>query len=485
MIEIKDVSFKYIKDDDNNNLSNINLKVKKGEVVLICGKSGCGKTTITRLLNGLIPHYYEGYLQGKVLIDGENISKLPLYETAKKVGSVFQNPRTQFFTVDSTSELAFACENQGLAEKDILNRIREVVTDFNIKHLLGKNLFKLSGGEKQKVACASVATAKPSVIILDEPSSNLDISATKDLRKLIELWKEQGKTIIISEHRLYYLKGLTDRIIYMENGKIRKEFTESELLATSGEDREAMGLRSFDMESVNFSTKEIETDKSITCRDFHFAYPHSSNCISVEELTLPQNQIVALIGHNGAGKSTFAKCLCGIIKKSKGIVETDEKLYNNKSRLTSCYMVMQDVGHQLFTESVLDEVLISMERTDEVIAEKTLKELELYEYKDAHPMALSGGQKQRVAIASAVVSNRDFIIFDEPTSGLDYLHMKEVARQMLYLQEQGKSIFIITHDLELISSCCSYVLHLEHGNIHDHYALDAQGYRKVKNFFEE
>ena len=485
MIEIKEVSFKYLKDTKNNELSNINLTIQTGEVVLFTGKSGCGKTTITRLLNGLIPNYYEGELQGNVLLDKKNISQLPLYETAKEVGSVFQNPRTQFFTTDSTSEVAFACENQGLSENEIRNRIKEVASEFEIKYLLGKNLFHLSGGEKQKIACASVATAKPSVIILDEPSSNLDIFAIRDLRKLIELWKSQGKTIVIAEHRLYYLKGIADRVIYMENGKIERVFSAKELFSLTSSERERMGLRAFDTESVPFAPKVVDAENNINFKDFVFAYPYSKPCLSILNLTLPQNQIIALIGHNGAGKSTFARCLCGIEKKFKGVVETPNKRYKGKDMLKSSYMVMQDVGHQLFTESVLDEVMISMQMQDIVLAEKTLEQLDLYQYKDTHPMALSGGQKQRVAIATALVANREFIIFDEPTSGLDYLHMKEVAKQMLFLQHQGKSVFIITHDLELILSCCSYVLRLEQGEVKDSYALDTEGYNKVKYFFDE
>lgn len=196
MIQLKNINFCYAGGENAGRLEQINLEIPDGQVVLLCGRSGCGKTTLTRLINGLIPNYYEGELSGEVLLDGKNISRLPLYETAKYVGSVFQNPRTQFFTVDSTSELAFGCENQGLPESEIIHRVKSTAVQFDMEDLLGKNIFRLSGGEKQKIACASVSVINPPVIVLDEPSSNLDQSATEDLRRMIRIWKQQGKTIV-------------------------------------------------------------------------------------------------------------------------------------------------------------------------------------------------------------------------------------------------------------------------------------------------
>ena len=187
MIEFRNINFRYAGGTDAGGLANINLIIPDGQVILLCGQSGCGKTTLTRLVNGLIPNYYEGKLSGEVLLDGKNISRLPLYETAKYVGSVFQNPRTQFFTVDSTSELAFGCENQGLPEEEIIQRVKSTAEQFDMENLLGKNIFSLSGGEKQKIACASVSASNPPIIVLDEPSSNLDMSATKDLRRMRRL----------------------------------------------------------------------------------------------------------------------------------------------------------------------------------------------------------------------------------------------------------------------------------------------------------
>ena len=222
MIALQNINFRYAGGNDAGGLENINLTIPDGQVLLLCGKSGCGKTTLTRLINGLIPNYYDGKLTGNVLLNGKNISQLPLYETAKYVGSVFQNPRTQFFTVDTTSELAFGCENQGLPENEIVERVKFIADQFDIESLMGKNIFCMSGGEKQKIACASVSVSDPPIMVLDEPSSNLDISATEDLRHMIQRWKEQGKTVVIAEHRLYYLRDLIDRVLYWRTEKLRK-----------------------------------------------------------------------------------------------------------------------------------------------------------------------------------------------------------------------------------------------------------------------
>lgn len=485
MIELHNVNFRYAGGSDAGELTDINLTIPYGQVILLCGRSGCGKTTLTRLINGLIPNYYEGELTGEVLLDGKNISKIPLYQTAKYVGSVFQNPRTQFFTVDSTSELAFGSENQGVQENEIVERIIKTTELFGISALLGKNIFKMSGGEKQKIACASVSVTDLPIVVLDEPSSNLDISATKDLQHMIEVWKSQGKTIIIAEHRLFYLSNLVDRVIYLKNGKIVSEFSMKEIQRLDKNELFEMGLRPFDLFQYPVKQTEMTDDEIFSLSDMYFSYKKETDVLNIPVLQLPRHGVIALIGHNGAGKSTLARCLCGLEKKCKGIVTIDGKRYNRKQRLRYCYMVMQDVNHQLFTESVDEELLLSMVKPDKMQIDDTLKRLDLDSFAERHPMSLSGGQKQRVAIASALVSNREILIFDEPTSGLDLLHMYEVAKSLEQLQHIGKTSIVITHDYELIVSCCTYVVHLEHGRVEEQYALDREGVMKLQNFFAE
>lgn len=485
MIELLNINFRYAGGSDAGGLVNINLTIPDGQVILLCGQSGCGKSTLTRLINGLIPNYFEGELNGEVLLDGRNISKIPLYETAKYVGSVFQNPRTQFFTVDSTSELAFGCENQGLSENEIIRRVKLTVDQFDMEDLLGKNIFSLSGGEKQKIACASVSASNPTIIVLDEPSSNLDVSATRDLRRMIQIWKQQGKTIIIAEHRLYYLKDLIDRVVYLKDGKIERDYPASDALELSIVQLGQMGLRPFELATFPLTVHLDTTKGLVELENFHFAYTKKRDVLDIDSLSLPQTGIIAVIGHNGAGKSTLARCLCGLERYCKGIVKVDGKPYNRKQRLSLCYMVMQDVNHQLFAESIEEEMLISMSEPASDKAEAILERLDLLQFKARHPMALSGGQKQRAAIATALVSERKILVLDEPTSGLDLEHMKEVADELGMLQEMGKTTLVITHDYELIVSCCTHVLHLEHGKVQEQYALDTAGLQRLKDFFVE
>lgn len=480
MIELNNICFQYT-DTKEASLENVSLQIPDGQCVLLCGESGCGKTTITRLLNGLIPHYYEGDIQGEAIVNGINVTKEELYETAKKVGSVFQNPRSQFFCVDTTSEIAFGCENMGLPENEIHERMKETVRELNMERLLDRDIFNLSGGEKQKVACASVSALHPEVFVLDEPTSNLDVNAIEDLKRALMLWKSKGKTIVIAEHRLYWLTELCDRVIYMKAGKVVLDIPMEQFKNYSEETLYEMGLRTLHM-NLHMNVKENSNDKNrIEMQDFYYSY-EKEEALSIPFVSLPQGAVIAVLGKNGAGKSTFSRCLCGLEKKFKGKVILDGKTLRRKQMLKQCYMVMQDVNHQLFCESVEEEVQLGMAEENALEISKVLKNLDLEGVTERHPMSLSGGQKQRVAIASAILADKSILVFDEPTSGLDYFHMEQTAKLIASLQDK-KTIIIVTHDPELIVRCCTHVLHLENGSVKEVYELDQEGVEGLKVFF--
>ena len=489
MIEIKNVNFRY-KGTDEGGLHDLSLTIHDGETVLLCGASGCGKTTVGRLINGLIPHYYKGELTGSVNVNGRDIAKTELYDLAGVVGTVFQNPRSQFFAIDTDGEITFGAENIGLPPDSIVSRKNAVANEMQIERLLDRSIFELSGGEKQIIACASVSVLSPHIMVLDEPSSNLDSSAIEKLKTILSDWKSQGKTIIIAEHRLYFLRELADRMLLLDNGRIVKELQADEIRALTIADTERMGIRPLSLTEVTYTReRRSRPDETLTLENFFFTYKDGKHGINIPKLELPARSVIAIIGHNGAGKSTLARNICGLEKKCKGTLTLGGKTFKAKERLKNCYMIMQDVNHQLFTESVRDEVMLSMtdkSLTDEqkaLKADEILTQLDLAEYADTHPMALSGGQKQRTAIASGIASSKPIIVFDEPTSGLDLAHMKQVAGEILKLRDMGKTVFIVTHDLEFILSCCDHVVRLENGQAVENYELDQDTVIKLQQFF--
>ena len=486
IVELENINFQY-KGSKDGSLVNVNLNIEEGQTVLLCGASGSGKTSIIRLINGLIPHYYSGELAGNVTVAGHDIKKTELHELAGTVGTVFQNPRSQFFSVDTDGEIVFGPENIGLEPKEIKSRMNDVVAEMNLDEILGRSIFDLSGGQKQRIACASVAALLPKIILLDEPSSNLDFDSIELLRGIITEWKRQGKTIVISEHRLWYLKDVADRVIYVENGRLAKEWSGEDFTSLKEDEVKKYKLRPIVLEEElirqirgDAAPSVCEIQSAIELKDFYFSYKRRPYLLvkkkfkesdgdllnlNIPELKLPKGKVIGLVGPNGTGKSTFLRCLCGLEGDCKGKIVSDGVTYKGRQRLKLCYMVMQDVNHQLFTDSVKSEVMLSMKEEDDKRCDELLTRLGLVDYKDTHPMALSGGQKQRVAIASALASDAKILLFDEPTSGLDYSHMEKVAELLQQLANAGATVIVSTHDPELISECCDFVLGLKHGKV--------------------
>jgi energy-coupling factor transport system ATP-binding protein len=488
MIELRNVGFKYGQAERNRRgVEAINLVIESGQFVVLCGKSGSGKTTLTRLMNGLIPHFFDGVLSGAVFIGGKEIDKQPLAKTAQIVGSVFQNPRSQFFNLDTTSELAFGCENQGMPVKEILERIDEARVTFGMDKLLDRSIFELSSGEKQRIACASVYAAGPDVFVLDEPFSNLDAPSVELLKRILKKLKEAGKTIVVSEHRLYYLSELADRFIYLEDGKFLCEYTSQSLCAMKLNTLEQLGLRSPDAQKPEwniapaFIPRREGAGETIEIKNLRYRYGKNT-ALNIPSLSLRGGEITAVIGYNGAGKSTLAGCFCGILKH-KGTVSLNGKALGRKKRIGKSYMVMQDVNHQLFTESVLDELVLNIPEDRKANAATILEAMELGAFADTHPLALSGGQKQRVAVAGAVCAGKEFLIYDEPTSGQDYQSMIATCDLIRGAAEEARLSLVITHDMEFILNCCTSVLHLERGTVKEYYPLDETGIEKIKVYF--
>lgn len=468
MIEFRHVYFHYgTEDQHTSELNDINLRIDDGELVLITGPSGCGKTTLLRLINGLIPRFYQGRVKGDILLNGRSFKNNELYDLAHVVGTVFQNPKSQFYNVDTTSELAFACENQGLPKSDIYQRIDTTVADLHMENLMDRNIFHLSDGEKQKIACASIEVAGLNIILLDEPSANLDYGATLMLKKLILHWKKQGKTIVVAEHRIAYLWDIMDRLVVMQQGEIVKDIKSEQKDALNDIDLQKMGLRTRLMESpiqINKMPSVTQDDQIIALKNFNFAYHGvKKKIVNIKLLAIARNQITAIVGKNGTDKTSFLNCFCGLEKSCKGIFKYEDKIVSNRERKKLCFMVMQNTGNQLFTESVLDEVLISLPKRSKNkndVAMNILRQFDLDFLAHRHPQSLSGGQKQRLAIACALATGREILALDEPTSGLDYAHMQELAQLLSKLKSMNTTIVVVTHDSELIHACCTRLIHM-------------------------
>lgn len=436
-------------------LSDINLEIQDGEFVLICGESGCGKTTMTKLINGLIPHFVRDVsVDGTITVCGKNVAEMPMYEIAELVGSVFQNPRTQFFYTNSNAEMAFGLENRGVEPEYIRKRIKNTINELDIEKLEDRDVFSMSGGEKQLLAFASVYAMNPQIYVLDEPSANLDIAAMEKLSERMKGIKEKGHTVVVAEHRLAWIQKFADRIIYMKEGRIEQEFTSDEFKALSDLKRKQMGLRSIVPEQIQIpeitgnSEDAVLQICNLSCkRKKQMIFQNIS-------LSARAGDIIGITGKNGAGKSTFCNCLCGLLKPKGGEILYQGKKLSEKARAKLFGMVMQEVNHQLFSDSVKNECLLANEEASEQEIRELLEKFDLEEYAEYHPMILSGGQRQRLAICQAVMGEKKLLIFDEPTSGLDFRHMCQVEKLMKQLSEEKYIIIVVTHDYEFLNRAC-------------------------------
>lgn len=464
MIRFENVSYAYAA-GQSGSLQNISLHIKKGECVLLCGTSGCGKTTLTRLINGLIPYFFPGKLSGEIRIGGRNPVTTDIAALADIVGTVFQNPRTQFFNTDTDSELVFGLENRSIPRKQMKQRLRELTQDLHLEHLRERSIFALSGGEKQKIAFSSVYASDPEILVLDEPSSNLDVGAIEELALLIAKAKKEGKTIVIAEHRLWYLMNLADRVVFLRDGVLEKDLPMTDFRSFPPEEIEAMGLRCRDLKEVRIKPASVFlTEKCLNVQHLHVRLGEQ---YILKDLSFSSRggEIIAIVGANGAGKTTLVRTLCGLQKEVSGSITLNEEKLSPRKRKQHSYMVMQDVGHQLFTDSVWEECHIGIQKPDTAQVDYALNLLALKQYKDRHPLSLSGGQKQRLALAVSLICEREVLVFDEPTSGLDLSSMKEVGKLAKELSQRGSILIIITHDVEFMKNICSRILVLSAGQI--------------------
>ncbi|MDO5716673.1 MAG: ABC transporter ATP-binding protein [Tissierellia bacterium] len=449
-IELSIQSFSY---HGTPQLKDIQLEVKAGECIVLTGLSGCGKTTLLRAINGLIPDFYEGEFKGQVKILGKDIREYEKGELAKYMGNVFQNPKDQFFSTIAEDEVALVGENLGMERERLKCRVKEVMEEMDIGKLKDKSVFEMSGGERQKVAIATTMVYDTEIILLDEPSASLDYFATLELKDTLKKLKAMGKTIIVAEHRLFYLKELWDRLVIMENQTIGHILTREEL---TEEMRISHQLRCFDENKLQ-SERPPATGKERL--RVHGLQIQRKGKVLMESMdfSLAEGECMGIIGGNGVGKSTMAKQLSGLLPIKKGSVSYGR---HKKKRLKNTYYVLQDADSQLFSDTVENELIPKSKRKDRDYLDRVktyLIEGNLWEKRLDHPQEMSSGEKQRLALLTALVEKRSLLILDEPTSGLDFKRMDLVAK---LIQDASKEvpILIITHDTELLFKACNTVL---------------------------
>ena len=474
MIKLDNISFKYgTANEKGGEVKNINLHVKKGECILLCGRSGCGKTTITRILNGLCPSFFDGELSGTYLIDGTDTKDLTMSDVGALIGNVFQDPRSQFFCTNTTDEIAFAMENRGFSRELMQERMKELCEIFPLEKILDKKIFKLSSGEKQLIAIASVCACRPKVLVMDEPTANLDVKMTVILADVLKKLKEEGTTIIIAEHRLHFARELFDRAILMENGEIVREMSNVQAIAMTDDELKNLGLRLFSIPKLGKSISITKEWDDLCAIDVEKVDMRAKEHYPLDSVSFhaPYGKVLAIIGNNGAGKSSLCRAITGVNYVERGnIIYNGLKIIRKNPKLKRSFFVMQDSDYQLHSHTVLDEfwagkkrIYISDERKEK--AEKAIASFGLEGLEDRHPQSLSGGQKQRLLLAIASLSERELIVLDEPTSGLDGHNMRITSEKIRQLADKGKNVILITHDIELIARTADSIVYMIDGRV--------------------
>lgn len=482
-------------------LHDVELSIPGGSVTLLCGPSGGGKSTLLRLMNGMIPHFHPGTLDGSVSVNGVDPAQVSFVRVGRDTSTVFQNPRTQFFTTHVADELAFRGENYGQDPHELRDSIQDAVALLDATDLLSKELAPLSGGELQKVACVQAMVAGTPIIFMDEPTSNLSPASIQLLRRSIEVLRAAGRTIVIAEHRLSFLRGLIDHAHLVAGGTITHSWTGSDFFTLSDDVRRGLGLRSlidvalpgagegskpeFDAGSEpRMGTPDSECTASkriasgLTVKNLRHYYWRRL-ILDIDHVHFPAGQVTALVGANGAGKTTLSRILTGLLRAQpyerphrfqRGAQTPtfflDGASVSEQERLALSAMVFQDVNRQLFSASVLDEVMLSA-RTGftEADAQVLLDEHGLTGLEQRHPQSLSGGQKQRLAISCTRSSGARIHVWDEPTSGVDAVHLQSVANSLRSMANAGHVVVVVTHDPELVHTVADLVYELKDGQL--------------------
>ncbi len=450
-------------------LQKVGGSIPAGRCVVLCGGSGCGKSTLLRCINGLIPQFYEGELRGFCRLNGQDTAGMSIGEIGELAASVFQDPRSQFFTVNSSNEVAFGLENHGLPQDKIRRRVDEAFRVFHLERMKDRNVYELSSGERQLISILSAWAMDTDIFLLDEPTANLDFAATQQLKEILLALKKQGKTLLLSEHRLYYLADIADEYWVMADGEIKGKYTAAEAKAFSAEQRQTLSLRTFDLAEIAVPEKEPlpkTAPTALAVSEVRYTYGRKAgDTLSCVSFSVLEHEIVGLVGANGCGKTTIGKLIAGLYDPSGGQIFLYGKAQKPKGLQKQVLFILQEAEFQFFTNSVLHELQYGHTVTPEFEAktEALLKSMDMWGCRHRHPFSLSGGQMQRLALMMAYLSDKPIVILDEPTAGQDAESLERCAALIRQMRKE-KTVLIITHDLELIADACDYCIGLSDGH---------------------
>lgn len=455
MIEFDDFSFTY-EGEINPTLKDINLKIQTGECVVLTGLSGCGKTTLLRVINGLCPSAFQGTVTGSFKTDFYDYKDSFAGLNSKYVGSILQNPKNGFLFSNANDECKYSSKCIGKSKVEIEDKFT-LLKDRYAEVLLHENILNLSSGEAQTLSVLSSYIKAPKIIVMDEPTANLDINEIDELKKHINELKNNNVTIVIAEHRVGYLKDVCDKVYVMQDGTLINEG--------------GFEVRS---ENIIFSNNQEHFDKKInnTLEILNLNYRiKDKEILNNISLSIKSNKVTAIIGSNGSGKSTLGKLIAGLIDNKKAVFAIDNKILSKKERVNNSYFCMQDSYHQMVTASVKDEILLQNKKLSDLEIHNFLEMLDIDGLENRHPSKLSGGQVLRLAVLLAYISNKKIVILDEPTSGLDFKRMNCICELIKKMKDEGKFVILISHDLELLSKVADEYILLEGGKVTAHRRL--------------
>ena len=483
---VDNLSFRY-RDRQGAAIHNLSFTAAPGEVLLIAGASGCGKTTLIRCINGLIPRSYKGEMSGKVLVFGEDVSGWKLSQISQKIGTVLQDPERQILGTKVLNEVAFGLENLGMPRKEIFSRVDEALDFLKISHLRNRETFNLSGGEKQKVALAGILAMRPSIILLDEPLASLDPASAQDTLDAVRTLADQGLSILMVEHRVEdVLRIKPERVMFMSEGEIRYlgdvaglskvvNYREVKLPAEDIVERAKRDPAPSEIKVLPGAIRSglSEVEALVKFEDVAFGYESGVEVLHGINLQINRGDVIAVRGPNGAGKTTFVKHAIGLLKPKSGRVFVGERDTHEASVAEIASMlgyVFQSPSHMLFAPTVHDELAFgptNMKHPKEQIEQEVkeaLRIVNLSEKENDPPLALSFGQQKRVSIAAILAMRSRILVMDEPTAGQDYQNYMNFMDSILQMPA-FEAILFITHDVDLAAIYANRVLMISGGEL--------------------